>query len=146
MHPYSDEQRRQEDNSFAAKVAHSPYANIAHLAATVTLLLTVLGFGARFYAEVQSTAKSAEKQGQAITRLRSETTDINVEMSALSSRVETNRKDIERVEEQAAQDRGEIIRRLDLLNQNVNELNRYLRNKANNTKSSSFMQGAKNEH
>lgn len=145
MRPYPEEHRRQEDSSVAARVAYSPYANIAHLAATATLLLTVLGFGAGFYAEVQSTAKSAEKQGKAIARLQSETTDINIEISSLSSRVKTNRKDIDRVEKQAAEDRKEIIKRLDVLNKNVNELNRYLRDKAlksQNRKPSSFIQGA----
>ena len=141
-HPHPEKHQRAEDQTISARVAHSPYANIAHLAATVTLLLTVLGFGARFYTEVQTTTENTKRQDAVLQDLRTDTNRLQVKMSSVKTTVKANGKDIDRVEKQAAQDRKEILKRLDVLNLNVNELNRYLRNNAMKSEKSSYRKEA----
>lgn len=127
MHPQPEEHRRAEDHSAIARVAYSPWANIAHLAATATLLLSVIGFGAQFYTQVYSNSMKAEEHKKALAMLDEESGRIKSRVVTLEQAVKTNRKDIDRVEEQAAEDRQEILKRLESLNDNMIELNRYLR-------------------
>ena len=121
--------RRQEDHTVAARVANSPYANIAHLATTILLLTTILGFGANFWADARSAARDTERLSETSTHLQKKTANLSTKMSSVKSAVERNREDIKRVETQAAQDRREILKRLQTVSDNLNELNRYLRNK-----------------
>lgn len=126
-HPHPEEHRREEDHRAIARVAYSPWANIAHLAATATLLLSVIGFGAQFYTQVYSNDMRTEENKKDVAALDTESAQIKSRVVTLEQAVKTNRKDIDRVEEQAAEDRGEILQRLESLNNNMIELNRYLR-------------------
>lgn len=127
LHPHPEQHRRAEDNTRSARVAFSPFAAIGHMATTGLLAVAVIGFGGSFYSTVQQNDRDSSKAIDSVKSLEGTVGNMEKRLRDVESEADKNRQAIDRVEEQAKQDRGEIIRRLEAIDSNVDELNRFLR-------------------
>lgn len=127
MRPHETESRRRADNELIARVGFSPWTNIAHLAGTSVIMVAVIGFGGQMYSAVHGLFQSRDAQQSQIDRSQLTIARHDRELSAFDARLQSQEKQIERVERRAANDRLRILGRLNGLSVKLDELNSYLR-------------------
>lgn len=119
--------RRESDHSRVARIAWSPWANIFHLAGTGTVIVALVTLGGVLYSNQQSLLGRTDLNTVDIQEVDSHVRELEKNFSSLKTTVLNNERNIDRVEQQAAQDRAKILEQLNQINRNVDELNKYLR-------------------
>jgi len=121
---------RASDQSTAARIAYSPYAALAHLATTGILALALASAAATFYSQHRANIEQTDRNTATAADIQSNVSKLSDRLSSVQSRAQSNTQAIERVEQQAMEDRQQILKRIESIDRAIRDLNAYLRKKS----------------